>query len=179
MPIMAATRTLLVVAVTGCALLLACRDDPEKTLSEAGISETQLAQSRQEPPPASLPALKAAAEPGGNSELPGGLGRYEIVHDTNQARVEVRFAPPAGDVQNAVLWLAGPNGPVSVKLEPYAAGGSRCLAARSELLREPVSQGILRFEVDGRRCRVPLGTTRPETQPASPKSTSPSQPEST
>lgn len=183
MPFMPTAGLRLTAIMLVSAILAGCQDDPAKLLSDMGVSEKQLPQTQEASPPTTEPAGSGsmAAPIRSKPELPGGLGSYDLVIEPDQGLLKLRFpdaaAKGAPEVESATLSLAGAQGPVEIALEPCSPAEAACMAARSDVLRQPFTGGILRYEVHGQRFRAALSARNTASQPAASDLKSSTQPE--
>lgn len=141
-----------------------CEDDTARLLSEAGINETQSAQTQPTSTNAALSAPGSAPELDTRPELPGGLGRYDLIHEPDRGEIQLRCsdAQPgvATRLKSAALSLAGPQGPTTLELRSETTDEGLRLIGRGDDLRRSPIHGILRYEIDGRRFRAVVSTRK-------------------
>jgi hypothetical protein len=73
---------------------------------------------------------------------------------------------PLSGVEEAVLHIATPGGPVQVALVAFDDGEYRGVASEDGRLSEQAIRGVLRFRLNGEPCRVLIDLARSEMQPA-------------
>lgn len=145
--------------------LSGCRDSELEALTE--LAERERASggpedSRDREPPLTTSEIEPSDRPS-RELLAGGIGSVEWSVDEQAGRLEILLRDmrdqPLTGVENAVLWFADSGGPRQRTLEPCRADRPACFA--TDLPDDTGGwEGILRFELGGRRHRAALSAPR-------------------